>query len=140
MSDAEREVLKPRGVKMTRQLRAQFDVEKLWPQPEFKRFTFTLLESAGIYTGAYGTDGRHLQVAEGRRSLGFDILRTVEKIDPAAHALILAEETKTQQETPRARSQYDRLSELDDGPRGSEPGKRPGDGLVEFLDYSVDAG
>jgi hypothetical protein len=134
MSDGEREVLTPRtrgGIPPAE--RQRLDMEKLWPQPEFKRFLFTLLRSASIHTGIYGTAERHFIYGEGRRSLGYDILRLVEKIDPHAHALILTEGIKSQLEAPNAKS-YDRHAELDERRGSRNPGEQP-----VFLDYSADA-
>lgn len=128
MSDTNREVLRARGISPVE--RAKLDLEKLWAMPEFKRFLFRIFVDAYMYTGTYGNDGRHLAFAEGRRSLGFDILRTVEKLSIDAQALILAEAAKSQLEAPNARS-YDRLSELNDQPRGGS--NRHGDGLTEWV-------
>jgi hypothetical protein len=133
MSDGDREVLTPRsrgGIPAAE--RQRLDMEKLWPQAEFKRFLFTLLDGALIHTGITGTDPRHFIFGEGRRSLGYDILRLVEKIDPNAHALILTEGHKSQLEAPRAKP-YDRLSELDERRGARNPGEQP-----QFLDYSTD--
>lgn len=132
MSD-ERETLTPRtrgGISLAE--RQRLDMEKLWAQPEFKRFLFTLLEAAYIHTGIYGTAERHFIYGEGRRSLGYDILRLVEKNDPNAHALILTEGRKSQLEAPNAKS-YDRHAELDERRGTHAPGERP-----QFLDYSSD--
>lgn len=126
---AEREKLAPR---INASQRSKMDLEKLWLQPEFKRFLFYLLKRAGMYDLAYGTDGRHLPFVEGRRSLGFDILCTFGKSPDEAHALILAEAVKSQLEAPHARRPYERLSELDDDGKPD----RPGDGI--FLDYPAD--
>jgi len=121
-------------LKITRAKRAQMDIEKLWLQPEFKRFLFTLLERAHIFSGIYGTDGRYLHFGEGRRSLGYDILRTVEQCSPDALALILAEEVKSQKEAPNAKPQFDRLRELrtDDDPLGFGSYAPPGTGLYLY--------
>jgi hypothetical protein len=130
MTDQPRPTLSP---KMDRFQRAKLDIEHLWQQPQFKRFLFTILDHGHIFSGAYGTDGRHLAFAEGRRSLGFDILRTVERHgSTGALAQILAEEAATQMEAPGGRRKYDRLSELDDG-SGDRPERvdRP-----VHLDYS----
>jgi hypothetical protein len=134
MSDGEREVLTPRTRgHIPPAERQRLDMAKLWPQPEFKRFLFTLLRSAYIHTGIYGTDQRHFIYGEGRRSLGYDILRLVEKIDPNAHALILTEGITSQLEAPNAKP-YDHTAELDERRSAQRPGEQP-----EFLDYS-DAG
>lgn len=133
-----------RSARLTREQLAAADWESLMLQPAFKRTLYTILQSASILHGAYGTDGRHLPFAEGRRSLGFDILRTAERYaGPEALLLILSEEMKTQKEAPHAnrkRSDYQRQRNAElGGPDGSSPGIDPGEGLV-FLDYSTDGG
>jgi len=128
----DREILKPRQQRgITRIQRAQFDLEKLWAMPEFKRFLFTIFETAHMFSGIYGTDGRYLPYGEGRRSLGYDILRTIEQFDPVALAIILAEEQKSRKEAPHAKRKYDRQRELgiDDDPLGFKSDNPPGTGL-----------
>jgi hypothetical protein len=119
---------------------ARRDLEELMLDERFLRFLSTVLETAGIHTGAYGSDGRHLVFAEGRRSLGFDILRSAETIRPDALLAILQAELNALKGHPDGRPSYDRNHELDtddDGPVGAD-GRDPGTGLV-FADYSRDA-
>lgn len=122
---------------------ARRDLEELMLDQRFLRFLSTVLETAGIHTGAYGSDGRHLAFAEGRRSLGFDILRSAEVIRPDALLAILQAELDALKGHPDGRpTHYDRNLDLDDddGPVGAD-GRAPGTGLVhaEFADYSRDA-
>jgi hypothetical protein len=136
MTDQQRETLTPRQPRRpSRADIARDDIRHLWAQPQFRRFLSTLATYSGIQTGAYGSDGRHLAFAEGRRSLVFDILRTVERHHASTSALaqILAEELATQLETRNERrSDYDRHDELDPGGRDrSDDVDRP-----QFLDYS----
>jgi hypothetical protein len=54
------------------------DAEFLLSRPEFRRFLFAAIQSAGIlghYAPANGQTGRDLGHFEGRRSLGFDLLQ-----------------------------------------------------------------
>lgn len=54
------------------------DMQFLLTRPEFRRFLFRSIQLAGILShtsrATEGSDGRDLAFAEGRRSLGFDIL------------------------------------------------------------------
>lgn len=56
--------------------------------PEFRRFLFRSIQSAGLLeysaSATNGTDGRNLHFAEGRRSLGFDLLRDADAGQPDA--------------------------------------------------------
>lgn len=61
------------------------DAEYLLSRPEFRRFLFAAIQSAGIlghYAPANGQLGRDLGHFEGRRSLGFDLLRMVDAGQP----------------------------------------------------------
>ncbi len=88
----------------------QQDMVFLMGRPEFRRTLFRIIQEAGILASAYGSDGRNLAFAEGRRSLGFDILRWADEALPAgAHPLhviplmaALREEAQPQEE-PNAR-------------------------------------
>jgi hypothetical protein len=118
-------------------------MEALSQDPRFLRFLFTALNTAGIYNSTYGSKD-HLAFAEGRRSLGFDMLRTVELVRPDAHLAILQAETSALMEYPDGRSaRYDSRDELadPDGPVGVE-GRKPGSGLqrYELVDYTKPVG
>lgn len=55
------------------------DMAELMSLEPFRRFLFRAIQIAGILDPATnGTDGRNLDFHEGRRSLGFDILRDAE--------------------------------------------------------------
>lgn len=61
------------------------DLAVLLKLPEFRRFLFAAIQSAGIlgHEGpAHGHTPRDLSFAEGRRSLGFDILQMVHRGQP----------------------------------------------------------
>lgn len=64
------------------------DMAFLIARPEFRRFLFRSIQLAGILDhmgrGTNGSDGRDLAFAEGRRSLGFEILRMADAAQPAA--------------------------------------------------------
>src|SRR3546814_5112017 len=51
--------------------------------PAFRRFLFRSIQSAGILAPTTnGTDGRNLDFYEGRRSLGFELLRDADTAQP----------------------------------------------------------
>ncbi len=88
------------------------DLAFLLNRSEFKTFLFTAIQSAGILDAANGHTGRNLDYLEGRRSLGFDLLRLADEGQPAAlrtpnalatlNAVILeAINTPTVKEKPR---------------------------------------
>lgn len=60
------------------------DAATLLDQPEFRRFLFTAIQQAGIFDAANGHEGRDLNWIEGRRSLGFDLLRWADEGQPQA--------------------------------------------------------
>ena len=58
------------------------DAEALLARPEFRRFLFVAIQSAGLLSHegpAHGPIQRDLSFIEGRRSLGFEILQMVEQ-------------------------------------------------------------
>lgn len=61
------------------------DAEYLLNRPEFMRFLFAAIQSAGIISHLSGANGRsdcNLDHFEGRRSLGFDLLQMVDHGQP----------------------------------------------------------
>jgi hypothetical protein len=63
------------------------DAEFLLARPEFRRFIYVAIQSAGILAQqdiANGHLGRDLSFLEGRRSLGFDLLQIAHAGQPAA--------------------------------------------------------
>lgn len=58
------------------------DLTQLMTLPAFRRFLFRIMNDSGIWLPAYGSDGRNLAYAEGRRSLGLDILGMADKAAP----------------------------------------------------------
>lgn len=63
------------------------DAEHLLAQAEFRRFLFAAIQSAGLLSHegpAHGPTQRDLSFAEGRRSLGFEILLMIEQGQPEA--------------------------------------------------------
>ena len=104
------------------------DIAWLMEQPQFRRFLFRSIQTAGVLSyraiTANGSDGRDLAYAEGRRSLGLDILREADAALPAplqspscTHTLaaIIAEASQTPTEKPNARRKPDRYDDLRDG-------------------------
>jgi hypothetical protein len=90
----ERETLSVRAkAKPSREQMAEFDWQQLALQPHFLRMLFTILQTSGMFTGNFQPDERTHAFLEGRRSLGFDILRTAEKyLGPDALLRILTAE------------------------------------------------
>jgi hypothetical protein len=124
--------------KPTRQQLAALDFENLMLEPRFKRFLFTVLETAGMSASDFHADSRIHAFRAGRRSLGLDILRTAEAyLGLNAMALILEAEILAQQETSNAaRSDYheQRIAEL-----GGDDLREPGTGLT-YLHYPNSGG
>lgn len=61
------------------------DAEFLLGRPEFKRFLFVAIQSAGVFyqnVSADGRLGRDLSFLEGRRSLGLDLLQMADAGQP----------------------------------------------------------
>lgn len=61
------------------------DAEALLSMPQFRRFLFAAIQSAGIVSitsPANGQSSRPLEWFEGRRSLGFDLLRMADTGQP----------------------------------------------------------
>ena len=64
---------------------AREDAEYLIGRPEFRRFLFIAIQSAGLlhhHTSADGRLGRDLSYLEGRRSLGLDLLQMTDAGQP----------------------------------------------------------
>ncbi len=63
------------------------DAMFLLGRPEFRRFLYAAIQSAGLLghtSGANGQSGRDLGFYEGRRSLGFEMLAMVDQGQPDA--------------------------------------------------------
>ena len=61
------------------------DAEFLLTRPEFRRFLFAAIQSAGVlgdHSLADGPQERDLRYHEGRRSLGFELLRMADQGQP----------------------------------------------------------
>lgn len=62
-------------------------MKELLAIPAFRRFLFRLIQTAGLLDYAKpatnGSEGRDLAFVEGRRSLGFDLLRDADAGQPA---------------------------------------------------------
>jgi hypothetical protein len=110
------------------------DLEALAADQKFLRFLFTVFSSAPMFSGTYGTEGRHLAYAEGRRSLGFDILRSVELVaGPETLLRIIEAGTKAQKEYQDDVSTDTTNEELD------APRQRDRAVGLDILDYSAAA-
>ena len=99
------------------------DLEFLTARPEFRRFLFRVIQSAGIFSSTTdGADGRNLE-REGRRNLGLEILDWADAVQPVSGhegipvlTVIQAfreESQATTQEKPNARPRYDRHADID---------------------------
>lgn len=60
------------------------DLQRLLELAEFKQFLFEAIQLAGIWNPANGHDQRDLAFAEGRRSLGLDLLELADRGQPKA--------------------------------------------------------
>lgn len=58
------------------------DATFLMGRAEFRRWLFTAIQTAGIFDAANGQQGRDLNWIEGRRSLGFELLRMADEGQP----------------------------------------------------------
>ncbi|KQM18388.1 hypothetical protein [Novosphingobium sp. Leaf2] len=106
------------------------EVELLLSQPDFRRFVFAAIQRAGILSQegpAHGQTPRDLSFAEGRRSLGFEILQMahlgqsedVRNADPSAlvtlNSVIQTAVTAPKEKKSAARSRdIQRYSDLDE--------------------------
>lgn len=63
----------------------QADMVTLLGQPAFRRFLFRVAEASGMLAPANGSEDRHLRIAEGRRSLGFDMFRWADDASSMSH-------------------------------------------------------
>jgi hypothetical protein len=107
-----------------RDKRDKADLEFLLARPEFRRFFWRVIQSAGIFARTTdGSDGRNLAFDEGRRNLGLEILEMAEAAQPAAPSpdipastliQVLLEESQQPTEKPNGRRTSDRYSELAD--------------------------
>mgnify|MGYP000597219681 CR=1 FL=1 len=97
--------------------------------PTFRKFLFSVIQMSGIMAPATnGFDGRNLDFFEGRRNLGFDILREVDRGQPKPlqhHMSIMTwiaalheEATQPPKEKPNGR-RSDRYSDLSDDGDGA---------------------
>jgi hypothetical protein len=102
------------------------DVEQLIALPAFRRFLWRSIQMAGIFDPATNGPNDSYLVCEGRRRLGFDLLRDVENGMPVSHPQglmtliqVLREEAQeTPQEKPSGRrDRYDSDGD-DDGSGG----------------------
>lgn len=97
------------------------DLQFLLDRPEFRRFFWRVIQTAGIFARTTdGSDGRNLAFDEGRRSLGLELLEMAEAAQPTAPSpdipaatliQVLLEESQQPTEKPNARK-YDRNQEL----------------------------
>jgi hypothetical protein len=109
------------------------DIDNLMLSPAFRRFIYCVLMDANVLRGGHGANPATLPWWEGRRSLGLDILATLQTRDPYALLAILTEEKATGKDTQNGR-RTDRRDEL----RTDPDGRTRSDGY-QFLDYGPDA-
>ncbi|WP_066807146.1 hypothetical protein [Sphingomonas asaccharolytica] len=102
------------------------DMKQLMELPSFRRFLFRSIQTAGLLShtayGTNGSDGRDLAFNEGRRSLGFELLREAEAAlsEPLRHPLnimtlvsVLREEAQTSDQERASGRRYDRYGDSD---------------------------
>lgn len=101
------------------------EMAELLAVPTFRKFLFRVIQLSGIMSPATnGSDGRNLDLFEGRRNLGFDILREVDRgqPQPLQHSMQIMtwiaalheEATQSPKEKPSGK-RNDRYSDLNDG-------------------------
>ena len=84
------------------------DLQALFDRPAFRRWLLRLIHRSGILQSTFGADSRTAAYADGRRSLGLELLNELAGIEPQALARILSEPISTPRE-PR----HDRSNPLD---------------------------
>ena len=99
---------------------SQTDAEFLLGRPEFRRFLYAAIQSAGIlghHAPANGQQGRDLGHFEGRRSLGFDLLLMADAGQPeplrSPQALATIDAVIREALNPPKEKTRDRRSDLD---------------------------
>ena len=109
---AQRETLSARPVRQPKRVSLDdmvaLDIENLMLIPAFRRFCFTIFRDCGMYTGSFHSEAAFLAYAEGRRSLGLDILGRLAHASPDAHIAILTEVQPLQEASNGRRKRYDR--------------------------------
>lgn len=88
----------------------QAEMLDLIQRPGFRAFLWRVWETAHMFSGTHGADALTSAYAEGRRSLGLEMLTMVSSVRPDALMLVLADTlSKPQQETASARGRYPEL-------------------------------
>jgi hypothetical protein len=119
---AQREVLSTRPQRAQRKVTlddmVRMDIENLVAIPAFRRFCFTIFRDCGMYSGNFHSVDAILSYAEGRRSLGLDILGRLVDASSDAHIAILTEVQPYQEKQNGRRNSYNRNDldrDADDG-------------------------
>ena len=106
------------------------DAEYLLGRPEFRRFMFAAIQSAGLFTDISPSNGQSVRDhQEGRRSLGWEMvraldagqpepLRTSEALATIQQIILQAMNPAPDKEKPRG-SRYDDITDRDDRGDGS---------------------
>lgn len=76
------------------QQQASNDLIELMKDGKFRRYLFTVLERAGIYSAVCHAHQGQQYFADGTRALGLMIMNEALSVDPAALSLIIAERAK----------------------------------------------
>jgi hypothetical protein len=108
------------------------DMEFLNSRPEFRRFLFRAIQTAGIFDQkGSGKSERDLAYAEGRRDQGLDLLHDAERGQPAAHPegipilttiqILVEEAQQAGTEKKKDGRRNDRYRDLADGSDGDGP-------------------
>lgn len=132
MEDEREQEPQTKAKRRTREQLLKSDLQGLMLSAPFRRFVYCILMDSNLLRGGYGANQATLQWWEGRRSLGLDILATLQGVDPDALLKLLTEEAQTRTETNIGRRTTDRRDELTGS--GDPDGRRRSDGL-DYLDY-----
>jgi hypothetical protein len=107
------------------------DIKTLMETPAFIRFLWRLIQHADILRATTnGTDTRDLSFFEGRRSLGFDLLREIEMGLPVSHSdgmpvmallAVLREEAQPQPSAKEAKREREDTDQSTDRDRDEHP-------------------
>lgn len=74
---------------------ADADLRALMERPAFRRWLLRLVNRSGILQSTFGPDSRTAAYMDGRRSLGLELLKEADAIEPHALARILSEPIST---------------------------------------------
>lgn len=114
------------------------DCQDLMERAAFRRFMLTVFDAAGMFTGSFHSEAGASHFAEGRRSLGLDMLRNLEQFSGHDALIRILQEQDPRKEASNGRRNHDheRQRELDGGDVDVDDER----GREQFLDYGNDRG